>query len=63
MSRDEFEEWLEDHRDEALARVEGERFSLRKWIGLFNQGLIVESGASGDEDESDEEEDLFGVGG
>lgn len=49
INRDEFEEWLELHKDEALGRIEGEYYTLGRWISLFHQGLIVELHEDGGE--------------
>jgi hypothetical protein len=57
MGREEFEEWLEDHGDEALNRIEGERYSLRRWIALFNQVLIIEQNEADEPEPEDEDED------
>ncbi len=52
--RDTFEEWLEEHKDEAIGRIEGDRFSLRRWIALLYKGLILESDEGEGKDDEDE---------
>jgi len=57
MTREDFEEWLEDHKDEALGRIEREEMSLAQWIKLFGKSLrILENEEEEEEDEEDEEE-------
>jgi hypothetical protein len=58
MSREEFEVWLEDHKDEALDRIEADNLRPARWIALF--GASLKSLASEDTDDTEEEGDLFG---
>ncbi len=58
MDRDTFEEWLEDHRDEALNRVEAERMPLTKWISLYAKGLKAEAEEEQGDTEDDTEDDV-----
>lgn len=40
VTREEFEEWLEEHSDEALNHVdEGHRLPLDRWIFVYAVGL------------------------
>lgn len=65
MTRDDFEEWLEDHKDEALALVEGESMSTKKWVTLFGKALQrmrdeEESTGDDEDDEGGDVLDFFG---
>ena len=55
LSREEFEVWLEDHKDEALDRIEMDQLRIGRWLALFLTSL--KSLATEDTDE--EEDDLF----
>ena len=61
MDRDSFEEWLEDHRDEAMAHIEGERYPLAKWLSLYAKALKSEydEESNGDEEEDEDGGELF----
>lgn len=58
MSREEFEVWLEDHKDEALDRIEANNLRLARWIALF--GASLKSLSTEEVDDDEEEGDLFG---
>ena len=66
MNRDEFEEWLEDNREEALADLDEDSKPLGDWLRLLFRSLRVMAQDPVDEDEEianissekyDEEED------
>lgn len=57
LSREEFEDWLEDHREEALERIEVTRLPLARWVVLYAKSLTAEVREQVDEDEVDEELD------
>jgi hypothetical protein len=57
LSREEFESWLEDHKDEALDRIEPEQLRLGRWIALFLMSL---KNLAADDGNDEEEQGLFG---
>lgn len=58
MTFDEFESWLDDHRDETLARLDDiEQASLTRWTKLFGRALVAEATADEDEDEESLDDD------
>lgn len=59
LSREEFEDWLEDHRDEALDRIEAGYLPLTRWVTLYAKSLRIEADEEGEseEDTSDDEPD------
>jgi hypothetical protein len=60
MTRDDFEEWLDDHTYEALAHIEGDRMPVKKWITLFGKALhhLNEGEPEEDTDDDDGEVDF-----
>lgn len=60
MTLEEFENWLEDHKDEALARIEAEDLPLPRWCKHFGTALTIEARAyldSGEEPIEDDDDD------
>lgn len=60
VSREEFEEWLDEHSDEALNYVdEHHRLSLDRWIKIYAVGLkhMAQEFSSSDEDDEDDDAD------
>ena len=39
ISREEFEEWVNDHKDEAIDRIEADEMPLKKWLELFGKSM------------------------
>lgn len=58
MTREEFEGWLDDHRDEALDRVDPQSLTLSQWRVMYGKALkcIAEEESEGDDEEP---EDLY----
>lgn len=63
LNREEFEDWLEDHRDEALDRIEVVHLPLIRWIALYAKSLGIEARESpeSEEEEPDDEPDDLGL--
>lgn len=62
MTKDEFEDWLEDHREEALAELDDDPKPVGDWIRGMTRSLQAMADEPVDEDEipdldSGEEED------
>lgn len=51
MTRDDFEEWLNDHTPEALHLIRGDEMALPAWIRMYARALAFEAKAEDDEDE------------
>lgn len=51
MTRDEFEEWLEDNREEALADIDDDNKPLGDWLRMMFRSLKVMAQEPVDEDE------------
>lgn len=64
LTREEFEDWLEDHRSEALDRIEAMEMPLARWVALYSKALAIEVRDNTDSDEEDvveEELDAMGI--
>lgn len=61
INRDEFEDWLETHKDEAVSRIEAETLPLKRWITLLCQGLLVEMHEDGEVDDDDDDDAADGL--
>lgn len=59
MTREQFEEWIENHKDEAVARVQprGETIPLGSWLASFYNQLRAMAAESTPEESNDEDED------
>lgn len=58
MTYDEFEVWLDEHRDEALSHLEGiEQASLTRWAKLFGRAIAAEASAYEDDEEPEPDDD------
>lgn len=56
MTRDDFEQWVEDNKDEALDRIERDSMSLPQWVKLFGKALqLVQAEEEGEEDEDEDD--------
>lgn len=51
MTRDEFEQWLEDNREEALADIDDDHKPLGDWLRMMFRSLKVMAQEPVDEDE------------
>lgn len=59
MTREEFEHWLEDHKDEALDRIDGDLLPLPLWVKHFGRSLNVMVDTYSDADDDDDEDLSF----
>lgn len=57
MTREDFEEWLEEHREEALGRIDVLHTSCASWIRLYSRALQAELDEEGHEAQPDEDDD------
>jgi hypothetical protein len=55
LTREDFEAWLEDHKDEAFDRIEASAMTLPNWVRLFGQSLKHLQDTSDDQDDGDDE--------
>ena len=53
MSREEFEQWVEDHKDEAIDRIEATELPLKEWVKLFGKSLTLLHNEEGNVAEDD----------
>ena len=60
MRREAFEEWLEEHREEALSYIEDAPRSTDQWIKLYAKALKAELYEADEDDDDGEDESLFG---
>lgn len=58
MTRDEFEDWLQSHSDEALDRMNQTPRSISSWVTSYTRTLLVIAAERGDGEADDE--DAFG---
>lgn len=57
MSREEFELWLEDNREEALSRIDDESMTPHEWISGMAGSLKTIASEEFDTDDDDYDED------
>lgn len=58
MNVEQFEEWLDEHAEEALARIEIDEAPLDTWVRLFGKALTAESNVyKGDDEDVDDDVD------
>jgi hypothetical protein len=55
MRREDFEDWLEDHRGEALDYIEDAPRTVEQWVRIYAKALKAE--AAGAEQDEEEDED------
>jgi hypothetical protein len=58
MTREEFEEWLDEHRDEALDNVQQSDTTPQKWLARLHASLKAMADEA-DEETEEVEEDPF----
>ena len=59
MTREEFEEWLEERRDEALDNVQQSDTTAQKWLARLHAALKAVADEEDAEESEPEEDDLF----
>lgn len=67
MTRDEFEEWIDDHRDEVIAELplRGTSKPLGAWLAVYYNALkqhTIAGNDDGDDEDVGDEEDETGFG-
>ena len=56
MTRDDFEEWINDHLDEAIEDLRDIECSNKKWIVMLNDSLLAIAKRDEVEDEPDNDD-------
>ena len=59
MTREEFEEWLEERRDEALDNVQQSDTTAQKWLARLHAALKAVADEEDAEESEPEEDELF----
>jgi hypothetical protein len=59
MTRDDFEDWLEEHKDLALEHIEGDNRPVEAWVRLFGKALAFLLTEEEPEDDDEAYEGLF----
>lgn len=59
MTREEFDEWLEERRDEALDNVQQSDTTAQKWLARLHAALKAVADEEDAEESEPEEDDLF----
>lgn len=59
MTREEFEDWLEERRDEALDNVQQSDTTAQKWLARLHAALKAVADEEDAEESEPEEDDLF----
>lgn len=55
MTREDFEQWVEDHKDEAIERIEADRMTLKNWVYIFGKSLTAMLAEYGDTEDDEAE--------